>query len=140
MYSMFRGCSTFNQSVTNFDTAKVTNMAYMFVGCTAFNQSVANFDTAKVTNMEYMFYGCTAFNQDLSAFDITSLTDATNMLQGSAFTQTNYDLLLVAWEAQTEQPNVPFHAGSAKYGSGAPATARAALVSSGWTITDGGPA
>jgi len=31
----------------------------MFNGCTAFNQSVSNFDTALVTNMSYMFNGVT---------------------------------------------------------------------------------
>jgi hypothetical protein len=62
------------------------------------------------------------------------------MFASSAFSNANYDLLLVAWEAQTEKPNVPFHAGSAKYSAGAPATARAALVANGWTITDSGEA
>ncbi len=140
MNYMFRGCTAFNQSVSNFDTSSVTSMSYMFSYCSAFDQTVANFDTSAVTTMAYMLYNCTVFDQDLTNFDVTALTDAAGMLLDSAFSQTNYDLLLVGWEAQVEQPNVVFHAGAATYGSGAPATARAALVTNGWTITDGGAA
>jgi len=101
---------------------------------------VSNFDTSKVTSMQIMFYGASSFNQDISGFDITSLTNADSMLTYTSFSQANYDLLLVAWEAQVEQPNVPFSVGTTKYSAGLPATARAALVASGWTITDGGQA
>jgi len=142
MGSLFRGCSFFNQSLANFDTSSVTNMGSLFYDCSVFNQSVANFDTSSVTTMSYMFRYCSAFNQDISGFDITALVapGAISMLQYSGFTQTNYDLLLVAWEGQAEPANIQFHAGAAKFGAGAPATARAALVANGWTITDGGPA
>jgi surface protein len=114
------------------------NMSFMFYNCSAFNQSVANFNTAAVTNMALMFYNCSAFNQDISTFSAYSLTDATNMLTGSAFNETNYDLLLPAWQGLAHNPDVTFSAGSAKYGAGVPAVARAALVADGWTITDGG--
>ena len=59
----------------------------------------------------------------------------------SGFSQTNYDLMLVAWDAFGTN-NVPFHAGTAQYTApvSAPDTARTAMISRGWTITDGGPA
>jgi len=51
----------------------------------------------------------------------------------------NYDALLLAWSAQNPPNNININFGTSKYtGGGAVATARAALVSSGWTITDGG--
>lgn len=74
MSHMFRGCSAFNQSVSNFDTSNVTNMTNMFYSCSSFNQSVSNFDTSAVTNMSYMFYGCSAFNQSVSNFDTSNVT------------------------------------------------------------------
>jgi hypothetical protein len=87
-----------------------------------------------------MFYDCTIFNQDISSFSIVELTDATDMLLLSAFSTANYNLLLVAWEGQVEKTSVTFHAGTAKYSAGAPATARGVLVTtSSWAITDGGP-
>jgi surface protein len=144
MSYMFYGCSAFNQSVSNFDTAKVTDMSHMFQNCSVFNQSVANFDTAKVTNMVYMFSSCTAFNQDISTFVVTALTIATSMLQGSGFTQTNYDKLLdidTGWPSQAVLNSVPFHAGTAKYGAGKPTDGRDHLTGvHSWTITDGGAA
>jgi hypothetical protein len=80
------------------------------------------------------------FNRDISSWDITSVTSATAMMNGSAFSTTNYDLLLPAWEAQSVQDTVTAHFGSATYGAGTPATARAALIADHtWTITDGGP-
>jgi surface protein len=145
MTSLFANCTAFNQSVANLNTAKVTSMLSMFYGCTAFNQSVANFNTAKVTDMQYMFYGCTAFNQDISGFILTALTAATQMLQDSGFTQTNYDKLLdiaTGWPSQAVKDSVAFHAGTAKYAAtGNPKDGRDHLTGvHSWTITDGGAA
>jgi surface protein len=173
MASMFMACPAFNQSIASFNTASVTNMSYMFFGCTSFNQSVANFNTALVTNMEYMFNSCSSFNQSLASFNTASVRDmiqmfvscsalkqslasfslngltsaarlnafASNTNINATSTTTNYDATLIAWAAQlplsfAQSPNF----GTAKYSAGAAATARAALVTAGWTITDGGEA
>lgn len=135
---MFSGCSTLNSSITFSNTSNVTNMASMFRTCLAFNQPLS-FNTSSVIFFYQTFFGCTNFNQDVSGFNISSLTNASGMLQGSAFSTTNYDLLLVAWQGQTHNNTVTFHAGTAKYSAGASATARAALITDAWTITDGGP-
>jgi hypothetical protein len=78
---------------------------------------------------------------DVSGFNIASLTAAAGFMTGSEPMLTaNYDATLVNWQAQPHQPNVSVDFGLSKY-TGAPspaATARAALVSDGWTITDGG--
>lgn len=141
MYLMFESCTNFNQSVSSFNTSKVTEFSLMFRSCLAFNQPVT-FDTSKGTNLSSMFRFDTLFNQDISSFNISAMTNADLMFSASGFSQTNYDLLLVAWANQpTVQNNVVFSAGSAKYGAGAPATARAFLTGTKlWTITDGGPA
>jgi hypothetical protein len=158
---MFYGCTNFNKPV-NFNTVKVTNTVRMFMLCSNFNQTI-NFDLSACANTILMFYNCTSFNspvtftnttvltshsntfngcsifdQDISGWDISALTSAPSMLLGTAFSTTNYDLLLVAWEGQTHNNSVAFHAGTAQYSSGAPATARASLVTDLWTITDGG--
>jgi hypothetical protein len=90
--------------------------------------------------MQSMFNIASAFDQDISAFQINALTNAVSMLQASSFSQTNYDLLLPAWDAYGTS-GVTFHAGTAQYAAfpSAPATARALMVGRGWTITDGGP-
>jgi surface protein len=163
MFAMFQGCINFNQPV-NFDTSSVTSMQQMFYLCSAFNQ-IINFttssltntyrmmrncvafnssftlsDTSAVINMQEMFFNAINFNEDISSFNISSLTYATSMLQSSAFSQTNYDLLLPAWDAYGTS-GVTFHAGTAQYTAApsAPATAHANMLGRGWTITDGGP-
>ena len=133
----FQSCINFNGSL-EIDATNTATMYFMFIGCSSLNKPITFLNSSSVKNMQYMFYQCTVFDQDISSLDITSLTTATNMLNLSAFSTTNYDLLLVAWDAFGTS-NVPFHAGTAKYSSGAPATARANMISRGWTITDGGP-
>ena len=131
--------TVFNQDISSWDTSNVTSMASMFRDTTPFNQDIGSWDTSACTDMASMLRN-TAFNQDISAWDIASVTDMTNMLNGSSFSTTNYDLLLPAWEAQSVQNGVSFHAGSATYGAGTPATARTNLINDhSWSITDGGP-
>jgi hypothetical protein len=139
MFQMFYSCTAFNQPLT-FDCTASISMYRMFIFCTAFNSTLTFTNTGAVTDMFQVFYGCTVFDQDISSWDISSITRATGMMQNTAFGTTNYDLLLVAWEGQTEPTGIVFHAGTAKYSAGAPATARGVLVgTSTWTITDGGP-
>jgi len=137
MSTMFYSCGSYNSPLNIEDTSNVTNMALMFNG-SAFNQPL-DFDTSSVSTMGSMFLYCSAFNQDLSGFNISSLTSAASMFLYSPFSTANYDLLLVSWQSQAHNNNVSLSAGSAKYSAGAPATARAALIADGWTITDGGP-
>jgi hypothetical protein len=138
--SMFQNCTVLNSAISITTSSSLTTCFVMFKGAPAFNSSLTISDTSGVTSMANMFQNCTAFDQDISGFSIVALTNATSMLQSSGFGTTNYDLLLVAWEGQTEQTGVTFHAGSAKYSAGAPATAHGVLTgTSTWTITDGGP-
>jgi len=133
---MFRDCSNFNSTIIFSDTSLVGDMSRCFLNCNNFNQPI-NFNTSSVGTMLNMFYGCTNFDQDISSFNISSLTNAGSMLYLTAFSKTNYDLLLPAWDAYGTS-SVVFHAGTAHYSAGAPTTAHNAMVSRGWTITDGG--
>lgn len=133
---MFTVCLVLNSSITISDTSSVTTMSAMFGSSPLFNQPLS-FNTSSVVSMVSMFQGCTAFDQDISAFQINALTMATAMLTTSAFSITNYDLLLPAWDSYATN-NVIFSAGTAHYSAGAPTTAHDAMVVRGWTITDGG--
>mgnify|MGYP003643460769 CR=1 FL=1 len=136
MFQMFMSCSVFNQPLT-FDCTSLTTIYRMFLYAFDFNGVLTFTRTANLQNAFQAFYS-TSFDQDISYWDIGGLTDATGMLQNSSFSTTNYDLLLVAWNAFIAV-SVPFHAGTAQYSAGAPATAHASMISRGWTITDGGP-
>ena len=139
MISTFRDCPAFNQDIGSWDTQNVLSAASMFNNADAFNQDIGSWDVSSVTSMGSMLRAA-AFNQDLSSWNIAACTTFANFLRDSAFSTTNYDLLLPAWEAQSVQDNVAAHFGTATYGAGTPATARAALIADHtWTIIDGGP-
>jgi hypothetical protein len=139
-------CTSFNHSsINSMDVSKVQNFTSFLSGATSFNQAVNSLVTSAATNISYMFYNCAAFDQDISSLDVADVTNATAMLQGSGFTQTNYDLLLninTGWPSQNVQNSVAFHAGTAKYDNenADVANGRAHLATDhSWTITDGGP-
>jgi surface protein len=138
LQSTFSGCTIFNQPLNNWNTVKVTDMSYMFRFCSAFNQDISNFDTHLVTTFAETFRGCTAFAQNLGGWDVSALTTAGNMFLGSGLPTANYNNLLIGWAAQTVNTGVSVNFGSSKYSGGAATTARATLVATPWTITDGG--
>jgi len=148
MSSVFRNCSSLTSvDLSSFNTSSVTNMANMFNGCSSLTSiDLSSFDTSSVVTMINMFKGMSSSSQltitGIEDFDITAV-NANRMTSFMASTgglsTTVYDELLVNWEAQTgynaQNPNF----GSSQYTSGsAAATARADLVTAGWTITDGG--
>ena len=132
----FRDCQAFNSALT-LDASVCTTMNTMFFGAISFNSPLTISNASNINDTINAFAYCYPFDQDISAIDFSGLTSGTNMLKNTAFSTTNYDLLLPAWDAYGTS-GVVFHAGTAQYSSGAPATARANMISRGWTITDGG--
>ena len=145
MADMFLGCTGLTSlDVTSFDTSSCTNMERMFRNCTGLTSlDVTGFDTSSCAGMRGMFFDCTSLTSDpgIVGFDVESLTAAENMCSNanSMLSTAEYNAILVAWEAQAVQNNVNVHFGDATY-SGAGATARAALIADGWTVSDGGEA
>ena len=137
MNKMFRSATLFNQDISGWNVGAVTNMAEMLRE-TAFSQDISGWDTGAVTDMSVMFYSTTSFDQNLGGWDITQVTSMLNMFTNVTLSTANYSAILIGWEGQVEKPNVTFHGGNSLYSAGAATTARAALVTNGWTITDGG--
>ena len=146
---MFENNIGFNQPISNWNVSEVTLMPWLFSGAASFNQPIGSWDISKVTDMHGMFFGATSFQQDLSPW---AAKFHINVELGNLFSQTNwnkdhYDNFLIAlaldinttraaaWATRTTAKVLGM--GTSKY-SAASATARAALVSNGWTITDGG--
>ena len=149
MSFMFYNASAFNQPIGAWNVSSVTDMYQMFFGASAFNQPIGNWNTSSVTDMYQMFYNASAFDQDISGWDFTGLNSTFDLhyFTGGAagLSTSNYDALLIAWSAAADATTIytslsPNMGGSTYTAGGAAATARANLVTYGWTITDGGPA
>lgn len=139
MNSAFEGAPAFNQAIGVWDVSSVTNMSSMFQNAAGFNQAINAWTVTALTNTNSMFNGATIFDQDISGWNVINLTQAVTMFTASAFSQTNYDLLLVAWDALALQSGVIFGVGTAMFSTAGPATARTNMKSSDlWVITDGG--
>ena len=85
MHYMFGDCSKLpSLDVTNFNTAKVTDMSYMFKGCSALTSlDVTKFDTRNVTNMEGMFSSCSKLTSlDVTNFNTVNVKNMMKMFAG----------------------------------------------------------
>ena len=150
MDSVFSGATAFNQDINSWDVSNVTYMQVMFLDATSFNQDLSSWNTSNVRSFNRMFDGATSFDQNIGSWDVTSIVafagGATNMFGATGTSKAvtlstaNYDALLIGWAAQSVNSGILFSGGDSQYtAGGAAATARATLVTAGWTITDGGP-
>jgi surface protein len=148
MFDVFRSANAFNQDIGGWDVSSVTNTSNMFFRALAFNQDIGGWDVSSVTNMSQMFREAPVFNQPLDPWTFTGSVNLTNFMAlktgADSYNTTDYDNLLVRWDAlvtaTTLAADRTVNMGGAKYTDpGAGATARAALITAGWTIVDGGP-
>ncbi|MEL0454879.1 BspA family leucine-rich repeat surface protein [Flavobacteriaceae bacterium SZ-1-7] len=137
MFRMFNAASVFNQDIGNWNVSNVTIMYGMFWGASNFNTDIGNWNVVNVTNMGNMFRDAVAFDQDLGNWNVGNLTSADNMFLGATLSVSNYDSLLIGWDAQNLNPSVPFGGGFSQYCAGEAARANM-IASDGWSITDGG--
>lgn len=141
--NMFYGAAAFNQDIGGWDVSNVDDFENTFRGATVFNQDLSGWDTSSATDMGRMFQLAVAFDQDIGGWDITGVTDVNWMFLNAGLSTTNYDALLIGWEAQSVVSGRTFNAGSSQYTTGGAAeTARDDLIAgpNSWTINDGGPA
>lgn len=143
MEFMFRDCSSLTSiDVSGFDTSNVTSMQRMFQSCSSLTSlDLSGFNTSNVMSMGIMFYNCSSLTDfNPSGFNIVNVTDLNFFANSTNMSTTNYDNLLVNWEAQLVNNNLSPNFGNAQYTAGSPASdARQRLIDNdGWTITDGG--
>jgi len=141
MTNMFLNAAAFNGNITSWTPTSVNSMAAMFSSADVFNQNIGSWDVSSATNMNTMFSNTGAFDQDIGSWDVSGVTNMTNMFLNVTLSTTNYDSLLIGWEALTLQNGVSFNGGGSQFSAGAAATARADIISNfSWTIVDGGQA
>ena len=145
---MFADCTGFNQPINNWDMSNVTSINSMFRAFYRspmnFNQPIGDWNTSSFTDIYRALYGNTSFDQDLSNWNVTGITNATDFMGSSVgvctLSTTNYDRTLSGWSSQSVQNGVSIHFGNSQYSTATGLAYRNALVSAGWTITDGGAA
>lgn len=154
MSEMFYSADNFNQPIGSWDVSNVTTMYGMFRYADSFNQDIGSWNVSAVETMAYMLEWTTSFDQDISSWSpSTTNADFTGMLNYSGMSVENYSKWLIAlanWAydngyttaetlgATNKKYNNTTYTGigSGQYTNAV--SARAYLVSLGWTITDGG--
>ena len=138
--SMFTAARAFNQDIGRWNVSRATDMSLMFSGAHAFNQDIGSWDVSSVTDMSFMFNGTHVFNQDIGSWNVSSVTNMSFMFFGSRLSPSNYDALLIGWNAQNLQTGLIFHAGDSKYTAAAQTARNNIDAPSGhnWRITDEG--
>ena len=80
MSNMFANTGLKALDLTTFDTSNVNNMERMFYNSNRLESlNVSNFNTAKVTDMGGMFHGIKPTELDLSSFDTSQVTNMSGM-------------------------------------------------------------
>jgi surface protein len=84
MAQVFTSQPNFNQPIGNWNTGNANRMDFMFysytTGVTTFNQDISNWDTSKVTNMDQMFRRATGFNQPIGSWNVSLVTNFNNFM------------------------------------------------------------
>jgi len=128
------GCS----GLTSFpliDTSNVTNFSRAWDGCsglTSFPQLVTSAGTSFVSTWE----NCTSLTS-FPVLNMGAMTNGTMCFLNTDIGTASYSALLTQINADNSNTNVTFHGGNATYNTSA-ASDRSALITNGWTITDGG--
>jgi len=84
-----------------------------------------------------MFGSADSFNQNLGAWNVINLLYANDMFDGIALSTSNYDALLMGWDARVLRTYVTFSGGNSTYCYGE--SARTHMIDTDhWYISDGG--
>jgi surface protein len=137
MGAMFNGASAFNQDISGWNTANVTDMQNMFAGASKFNQDISSWDTRQVQIMVGMFANASSFDQDLSDWQVANVYNADFMFLNVTLSTPNYDALLISWAGQSLRDNVSFHGGESRYCNAEEARSYI-IATNDWSISDGG--
>jgi len=140
MRDMFRNADSANPDTTNWDVSSVTNMREMFRDSSTANPNVTNWNTSSLVDMFAMFFRSISANPNMSNWNFASVTDQRSLFpcQNVSFSNANYANYLIALEATTGNlGTLRADANCSEFPASA-ATARANLISNGWTINDNG--
>jgi surface protein len=132
MNNMFADAVSFNQDVSGWDVSSVYFADLMFAGCSNFNQNISSWVVDSISRMQGMFFSAQQFNQDISSWNIQNVVDMISLFDYSGLSTSNYDKILISWQAKPHQLNVTLGADKIKYCTGD--SARTLLIADGWSF------
>lgn len=101
--SMFKNCSSFNDSINHWDVSRTTDMTSMFAKAYSFDKPLNHWDVSNVTSMAEMFSGrvvnlayLSDFDQDISMWDVGKVEDMGSMF----FNAKTFNRNLSAWNVE----------------------------------------
>ncbi|MEO9893799.1 BspA family leucine-rich repeat surface protein [Aurantibacter sp.] len=74
MSGMFIANHKFNTNIGNWDTSNVIDMSSMFLNAKIFNQDISNWKTDKVVRLDFIFSGAEKFNQNIGQWNVSNVT------------------------------------------------------------------
>ena len=84
MSSMFYEASSFNGNLSSWNVSAAVDMSSMFKSASFFMGNVSSWDVANVTNMSSMFYEASIFNEDLSSWNVSAVVNMSNMFKSAS--------------------------------------------------------
>jgi len=137
----FLGCSSFNQPIGKWNTSNLVSLLATFDGATSFNQPLSTWDTSNVVNLVRTFKNATSFNQDISSWNVEKVQSFEEFMSGKSSENYNYqyyDNILNSWSEQNVLTNKILDMGTIKYSSNGTTGKNKLINDYGWTIIDGG--
>lgn len=75
MTSLAEGAEAFNQDLSYWNTSRVVSLDRAFMGAYSFNSDISRWDTSRVTSMYGAFWRAISFNQPIGSWDTSNVTD-----------------------------------------------------------------
>ena len=96
MDGTFRGATSFNQDIGNWNVGKVYKMENMFEKAISFNYSIDSWNVSEVRYMDNMFDGASSFNHSINSWDVSRVIVMREMFKDA----TSFNGSLNSWNVR----------------------------------------
>ena len=96
MYGTFLGARAFNSDISSWKTQNLATLHGTFYGAKSFNQDISSWNVKKVGSLAFAFFYASAFNQDIGSWQIGKVTS----LQATFFGATKFNQDITSWKTE----------------------------------------
>lgn len=101
MKEMFNNAREFDKDISGWDVSGVTNMESMFLSAKKFNKNIGSWDVGKVTTLKSMFLDAPEFNQDIGGWDVSKVSNMFRTFRGAS----KFNQNIGTWGDKTKNVN-----------------------------------